>query len=185
MAISRFFRQLVICSFSFLLSGSALLATPAQVILLRHGEKPASGDSLSPTGFKRAAMLATYFTGKLPFAMSTPIALYAQRSSKNHSSTRPVQTIAPLANVWQLPLYTSYSTGDYKKLVDDVMSNSDYDGKMVMVCWSRGNLGNIASAFGVQDAPIWPKGVYNHLWIITFSGNSVSSFQNLLQPPLS
>lgn len=178
------FKLLLKCFLTLGILSSSLFATPAQVILLRHGEKPSSGDSLSPTGFERAAMLASYFTGSLPFSMSPPVALYAQRSSTNHTSTRPVQTIAPLANAWQLPLYSSYSEDDYKQMVDDIVANNDYEGKMVMICWSRDHLGDIASKFGVQDAPTWPSGVYNHLWIITFDGNTVSSFQNLLQPPL-
>lgn len=167
--------------FLSLLMTTGLWAMPQQVILLRHAEKPASGDSLSPLGFQRAEALVSYFENSTPFPLQTPRAIYAQRSDKQHGSTRPVQTVAPLANAWQVPLYTTYSSDKYKDLVDEIAK--DYKSGLVLICWSHEDLQAIAERFGVKEAPDWGS-AYDWVWVITFNGNKVSSFKNYLQPPV-
>ena len=176
----RLVSSLIVC----LLCTTSLFCMPQQVILLRHGEKPAHGDTLSPKGFARAVELVQFFTEEnLPFQLQTPTAVFAQRSSKNHSSTRPVQTVALLANTWQIPLYTQYSRGDYKSMVEKVANN--FSSGMVLVCWDHEHLPAIASDFGVKNAPSWPGSVYNWVWVIDFSGSEVVSFTQYLQNPVT
>ncbi len=169
---------------SFMLSTFGLVAMPNQVILLRHAEKPAEGDTLSPLGFARARALVTYFSQPtMPFQMQTPIAIYAQRSSNSHGSTRPVQTVAPLANYWQIPLYTSFSANKSQELVDEISKN--YSSGLVVICWSHDNLKTIATKFGVKNVPDWSDTAYDWVWVINFNGKKVSSFQKFLQSPIS
>lgn len=165
------------------LSASALVAMPSQVILVRHAEKPAQGDSLSPQGFTRAEALVTYFSQPtMPFQLQQPLAVYAQSSGKGHSSTRPVQTIAPLASYWQVPLYTTYTAEQCHKLVDEISKN--YTSGLVVVCWSHDNLQDIATKFGVANAPDWPGSAFDWVWVLNFTGDTLNSFQQFLQPPL-
>jgi len=153
---------------------------PEQVILLRHGEKPAVGDTLSPQGFERAKALVGYFSqSTMPFQLKAPVAIFAQRSDKKKSSTRPVQTVGPLSNFWQVPLYTRYSSEEYDKLAEDISKN--YTSGLVAVCWSHDNLAKLATELGVKDAPEWPGSDYASVWVINFSGNKVASFQQYLQ----
>lgn len=176
--------NIVAACITCLLCTASLFSMPQQVILLRHGEKPAQGHTLSPKGFARAQELVQFFTEQnLPFQLQTVTAIFAQRSSKNHPSTRPVQTVALLANTWQIPLYTQYSRGDYKDMVDKV--TKDYSSGMVMVCWDHEHLSAIASEFGVKNAPSWPGSVYNWVWVIDFSGSEVISFTQYLQNPVN
>ncbi len=168
--LSLFF-MCTVCSLS-------LWAMPEQVILLRHAEKPETGDSLSAQGFERAEALVSYFLSS-PFSIQTPQAIYAQRSDKKHGSTRPVQTVAPLANFWQVPLYTTFSTEKYKGLVKEV--GDSYTSGLVVICWSHDNLQAIAKEFGVQDAKNWPGSDYNSVWVLTFSDGKISSFQEYQQ----
>jgi hypothetical protein len=157
-----------------------LNATPGQVVLLRHAEEPTSGDTLSEQGFNRADAYVPYFTqSPAPFQMLEPVALYAQCSSKNHTSTRPVQTISALANIWEVPFYVRYTAGDYKDMVTEVMNTTSYNSKMVMICWEHDHLSDIAKAFGVNNPPSWDDSVFDRVWVINFSGDTVSSFSNL------
>lgn len=160
---------------------SRLEATPGQVLLLRHAEKPSSGNTLSKAGFERAAALVPFFT--LPpanAAFNAPVAIYAQCSSKNHKSTRPVQTVSPLAAALGIELCTQYTYASYKKMVDDINANSALDGQTILICWAHQKLQNIAAYFGVQNAPPFPN-VYDRVWVIDFTDGKVSSFQNLPQ----
>jgi hypothetical protein len=173
-------RYLSLLALSFIVHTSGLVAMPSQVILLRHAEKPLHGDTLSEQGFARSSALVTYFSQPtMPFQLQTPVAIYAQRSDKNHSSTRPVQTIAPLASYWQVPLYTKYSAEKCQKLVNEISEN--YNSGLVVVCWSHDNLKTIATKFGVSCVPDWPEYAYDWVWVITFDGEKVSSFQGFLQ----
>lgn len=175
-------RYLLLLALSCVLYTSGLIAMPNQVILVRHAEKPLQGDSLSPQGFARASQLVSYFSqGVMPFQLQEPVAIYAQRSDKKHSSTRPVQTIAPLADYWQVPLYTNYSAEKCDKLVNEISQN--YTSGLVVVCWSHDNLQTIAAKFGVSNPPVWPSAAFDWVWVINFDGKKVASFQKFLQNP--
>ena len=168
------FLSLMTCSLT-------LFATPAQVILIRHAEKPDKGVSLSKQGFERAAAFVPFFT--LPPANSAfqlPVAIYAMVTSKNHSSTRCVQTVGPLASALGIPLIAQYTWGDYKAMVDAINQDSDYEGKTVMICWEHKGLGDIAAYFGVKPTPVYGS-VYDRLWVIDFDDGNFSSFQDLPQ----
>jgi hypothetical protein len=169
---------LILCSTQL-----ALFATPSQVMLIRHGEKPDSGNGLSDIGFRRAVALVPFFTQKDSSApYGVPVVAYAQASSKNHESTRPIQTVAPTANALGVELIASYTFANYKPMVDEIMSSSAYDGKAVLICWSHEKLGDIAGAFGVSPKPTYPHGVYDRLWLITFDSTSgKASFEDLPQ----
>lgn len=170
--------------FSLIVWTYGLVAMPEQVILLRHGEKPSIGDTLSPLGFKRSDALVTYFSsGNRPFEIATPAAIYAQRSNKNHSSTRPVQTVGPLANYWQVPLYTFYSSEKITKMVKSI--DKRFTSGLVVICWSHDNLQEIARTFGVKNVPNWPSNIFDWVWVITFSEDQVASFERYVQPPIT
>ena len=167
---------------SFMIATSSLLAMPKQVILLRHAEKPATGDTLSPLGFKRATALVTYFSqNNLPFQLQTAVAVYAQSSDKDHGSTRCVQTIGPLANFLEVPLYTKYSRDEYKKMVEEI--DKTYSTGLVLICWSHDNLNKIAAQFGIKKTPKWTGSAYDPVWVIHFDDSKAASFQMFTQNP--
>jgi len=161
---------------------SDLPATPGQVLIVRHAEKPNVGDTLSKQGFQRAAAYVPYFTKQpAPFEMLTPVAVYARTTSKNHTSTRPIQTVSALANYWGVPFIVRYTSDDYKPMVSEIMNTSSYDSQMVLICWDHEHIPGIAHAFGVQNPPSWDESVYDRVWVINFSGDSVASFDNIPQ----
>lgn len=157
-------------------------AKPRQVILIRHAEKPEVGDTLSKAGLERAAALVPFFT-QIPFPISTMrpcVAIYAPCSSKNHASTRSIQTVSALANAWAVPFYVKYTVGDTASLVEEIMTRPDYEGRMVLLCWEHKHIPEIAQLFGVINPPEWPSSAFDRVWFLDFSGSSVT-FQNLPQ----
>src|SRR5262249_113637 len=77
-------------------------AKPAQVIIIRHGEKPLDGKAnfnLSRKGKIRAAALAAYFHSnphELPHGRPTAIfAMGADDKPSEDHSHRPVETVQP------------------------------------------------------------------------------------------
>src|SRR5580692_8328937 len=96
------------------LSASIVFASPAQVIIIRHGEKPESGNSLSPQGWARARALVKYFeTNPDVTQFGTPVAIYASRAEAEEqvegSSLRMIQTVTPLAQALGLKINSTYA----------------------------------------------------------------------------
>jgi hypothetical protein len=159
-----------------------LFATPAQVVLLRHGEKDLTGDNLSKRGFERASALVPYFTkNPAPVLIDQAVAIYAQPASKNHSSKRPVQTITPLAIELGLPVLVGYTRERYDKMCAEILQKPEYDNKLVFICWSHDNLSAIATCLGVQGLSDWPGSQYDRVGIISYSLDGTVSFQDLPQ----
>jgi hypothetical protein len=161
---------------------SSAWAAPAQVLIIRHAEKPATGDSLSPQGVARAKAYVQYFqTNPAVLQYGTPVAIYAMEASSGEEdsdfSYRPVETVTPLAQALGLQVQSQYQKDDVADLVNDIMSNPAYEGKMVLICWEHKVIQSIAVQFGVSPTPdAWPDSVYDQVWEIDFSGDQVSNF---------
>jgi broad specificity phosphatase PhoE len=166
---------LIVCGLG---SGSSWGA-PAQVILIRHGEKPEKGHDLSPEGQKRAQALVGYFL-KNPDVreFGSPVAIYAQGVG-THKSKRPVETVEPLAKALKLKVIPiDYAKG--KEMCTDILKNSKYAGKMVLICWEHQAITDLAKALGVEDAPKFPD-AYDRTWIITFPKKGKPTLRDLQQ----
>src|SRR5690242_3535393 len=73
---------------------------PAQIIVLRHAEKPDNEKALhlSPKGQERAQALVKFFTeNRKATRYGAPAALYATRPTRRGHGQRPGETLAPLA----------------------------------------------------------------------------------------
>lgn len=159
-----------------------LAAKPAQVILIRHGEKPPEGHELSQRGKERAAALVPFFQGnEHVLQFGTPIAIYAQPVADGHKSLRPVQTVKPLADALKLKVIEKYPHANYAKMVDEIVAHKDYDGKMVLICWEHHVIPEMARAFGLKDQPKWHGDTFDRCWIITFPKDGAVKFRNLPQ----
>ena len=153
-----------------LVSVTHTLAHPAQVIIIRHAEKPAKGNGLSLRGEERAAALVPYFlkTEEL-VQFKTPVAIYAQQTNNQTASRRAIETVKPLADLLRLQVNDSYMRDDYKRMVDEIMRSKDYEGRMVLICWEHKIIPKIATELGAVDAPSnWADSEYDRTWIVTF-----------------
>jgi len=172
-----------------LLGAQAAFAAPAQVILIRHGEKPENGGQLNAQGFKRADALVKFFKSEpavLRYGM--PIAIYAVGPKNDDSSVRSIQTVTPLARALNIQIDSRFTRGQTHKIVADIMENPAYEGRMVLICWQHNNLVeiavNLAEYNNSTQAAIplmWPDETFDRVWILNLSGGKVISFKNIPQ----
>jgi hypothetical protein len=172
-------------------------ATPARIIILRHGEK-ADAWNLCEIGQDRANALATYYLGrnaaKSLFAPDDkPAAFFA-------ITLHTQELAAPAATTWGEPL-TVYSVIHRKGLkqkafeteldhrtqqaVHDVMTDSRFSGKTVVIVWEHKHIANKKlkgdmSGEGVTLRQLlkldqlpgvpenWPSGMYDYFWIVEY-----------------
>ncbi len=114
------------------------LAVPSRVILIRHADKLTQADPgpfLSPKGQIRAIAFAAYYLKT--FKEPDYIFATSPKSSGPEGSMREMQTIAPLAN--QLAelhgtIVRNYRNKDIPQLIHDLLHNSQYDGKTILIC---------------------------------------------------
>lgn len=182
-------RLLQILVAALLLGAGAAFAAPAQVVLIRHAEKPADGPELSAQGFRRADALVKLFKNSPALnRYGTPAAIYAAAPKHEDSSVRSIQTVTPLARALRIDIDTRFTRGQTNKIVRDIMEDPAYDGRMVLVCWQHTNLVEIAQNLAAYnnsprlDLPlVWPDGSFDRAWILDLKNGRVTAFKDLPQ----
>lgn len=153
-----------------LVLASTASARPAQLILLRHAEKPANEAdiNLSERGRERAQGLVGFFTTNPAVTnRGLPAVLFAPLVTHRGHSRRPSETLEPLAKQLRLPVQTPYLAADYGRLAQHVLTNAEYDGKTVVICWVHEYLPELAATLGVNPMPPrWKDHVFDRVWII-------------------
>lgn len=166
------------------LSSFQSFATPAQVMIIRHGEKPPTGEILSLKGQIRAAALAPYFSGTPELLLfGPPVVVYGERPDTKSPTLRPTETIIPTVKALKVSLNTRYTRNQFPQMVHEILTSPEFDGKNVLICWEHFMIPNIVHAFGVTPMPSqWPGDVYDRTFVIQFNKNgSVKSFHNFPQ----
>ena len=171
----------IVLAFTF--STATLFAMPAQILLIRHGEKPAQGNQLSKRGWERSQALPFLFTNRTEFtSYGIPVALYAMAPEKQGGSIRAIQTLKYVSEIFKLPIETSFTRDEVKEVVDNINSNRLFDGKTIVLCWEHKVLVDMAHALGVSKKLIWPKAQFDRVWVLDFSPNGdFVSFKDLPQ----
>jgi hypothetical protein len=174
---------------SLFLVSTVALAGPAQIIIIRHAEKPATGNDLCPAGVQHAQELVSYFqTDKKVTQYGTPVAIYAMAPSDSDESQRPIETVTPLAKALGLTINKQFAQTDFEPLKAAIMNNSAYDGKMVLICWEHKVIPDLAAALGVSPEPSkWHGSDFTTVYRINFDSNkNVTDFktfsENIAQP---
>lgn len=164
------------------LSPASAQAGPAQVIIIRHGEKPQSGSDLSPRGYERAQALVGFFQNNPAVTQyGAPAAIYAEKPKPDGSQVRPLETVQPLAESLGLQVNTGYKKADASGLAQAILSDPAYRGKMVLISWEHHMIPAIAQAFGMSQTPDWANDVFDRAWILNFDGGKPVSLQNVPQ----
>jgi hypothetical protein len=167
-------------------------AMPAQVIIIRHAEKPPTGPDLDAQGYQRANALVGFFlSNPAMLQFGTPAAIYAAAPNLNApanpmdveaKSLRSIETVTPLAKRLGLSINESYTKDEIAPVTQEILGNAAYEGKMVLLCWEHNMIPALAQAFGVTSAPTaWDDAVFDRAWVITFNSGGSPSFQNLPQ----
>jgi hypothetical protein len=162
---------------------SSVLAAPAQVLIIRHAEKPETGPDLSEKGRQRAEALVEFFR-KDPSVtrFGTPVALYAAAPPKVGGSQRSIQTLEPLARKLRLPVRSGYVKTQYSDLVSEIMGKEAHDGKTVLIAWAHEEIKSLARSFGARHTGKWPDPVFDRVWRLDFdSQGRVTGFTDLPQ----
>lgn len=157
-------------------------ARPAQIIILRHAEKPANDDEvhLSERGRERARALAPWISTNAVFQRhGPPVALFAARAISRNHSRRPAETLSPLSSQLHLPILTPFAAKEHAALAAEIMKNPAYDGRTVVICWVHDYLPELAQDFGAK-ARKWDNEIYDRVWLITFDKGK-AALKNLPQ----
>ncbi len=151
---------------------------PAQVILLRHAEKPLShyDADLSERGRQRARALVPFLTTNLVFLTNgRPVALFAPHFTPHGHGRRAEETLEPLAEHLKLPIQMPVGPQDYALLARQVLKDPAFDGKTVLICWVHDYLPGLAKELGVKPKPApWRGEVYDRVWVITYAKHPAS-----------
>ena len=139
----------------------------ATVLLIRHAEKPETGDGLAPAGEERAKAYVAFFENlQVQSQPARPQALVATRDSE--ASHRPRLTLEPLGKALGIPVETRFKNKDDQAMVDSLRAGS-YDGKTTLVCWHHGMMSDLLRALGADPNTVlpgghWPEEEYD--WLI-------------------
>jgi hypothetical protein len=175
-----------------LFCSAASFAAPAQVIFIRHAEKPGNSNELSEKGFRRAQALVKFFLSDPAVnRYGPPAAIYAAAPKHEDSSIRSIQTVTPLAKAVQVRISKDFTRGETRKLARSIMQDPAYDGKMVLVCWQHAALvdavRDLAEESGAAQKllgalPVeWPDETFDRAWILDFDRGSAAYFRNIPQ----
>jgi broad specificity phosphatase PhoE len=127
----------------------------ATVLVIRHAEKPASGDTLTPAGEARAKAYVNYFQnytveGK-PFAVDH---LFAAAYSKG--SKRPRLTLTPVSQATGLRIDQPFTDKQFVELANELRAKPH--GKNIVICWHHGEIPGLVRALGAKPEELLPKG---------------------------
>ncbi len=158
-------------------------AMPAQVIIIRHAEKPVIGNELSLKGRERAEALARWFDQNPSVnRYGSPVAVYAADQKDSDSSVRMIQTVTPLAKRYNLPVLHPFHREQVKKMFEELKAHPEYEGKTVVVCWQSETIPKLAKALGAEQAPKkWSKRNFDRAWVLKFRGDQVTAVEDIPQ----
>lgn len=158
------------------------LYRPAQIILLRHAEKPKFGPELNDLGFKRAQLLPIYFNSHSTLTeFGSPTEIIAATPIRLGGSIRSIQTVIPLANHYQLEINENFSKSEITTLASAIFSNPQWHNKSIVICWNRQGLPHLAHLLGANCPSYWGKNCFNKFWVIRYNENHLPIFIELDQ----
>lgn len=160
------------------LSTLSLFAVPAQVIIIRHGEKPEVGNTLSAKGEERAGALPVFFqTNPLVLDFGFPVAIFTFRPRiGGNTSIRGIETITPTAESFGFPVHSPYTVTETTQVAQLILNESMYDGKMVLMCWEHNNMKNLVTALGAPTPPDYPDDRFDLVYKVTYTDPSRPTF---------
>jgi hypothetical protein len=163
-------------------------AMPAQVVIIRHAEKPEDRGQihLNPKGRTRALALVEFFqSDPRVLEFGRPAAIIAQSPTAQKPTRRCLETVAPLAKELGLTVISQFTYGQAEELVQWLKAQRQYDGKSVLICMQHLEVDELAQALGVAGLRprVWPHETYDRLYILTYAPEDgrLLSFRNLPQ----
>lgn len=152
---------------------------PADVLIIRHAEEEAKGPHLNARGRERANALVKLFDKRF----QKPTAIFASKSSDQ--SSRPVETVQPLASALGLTVNDEFKDARYEALAQQVLHDSKYEHGHILICWHQGAIPELARTLGAKSVPNWSKENYDGLWVLKYAAAGSPTFSAERQHLLS
>ncbi|MCR8556340.1 histidine phosphatase family protein [Mucilaginibacter sp. BJC16-A38] len=159
---------LLLLTIIFMVDGISSCANAQQsdnlkIVLVRHGEKEATGESLNCQGLNRAIQLPKVIVSKF----GTPSVIFVPTLNAKSSTThaRMFQTASPLAIKYSLSINSKYAVDDYPSLAQSIQAQTG----TVLVVWEHKAMDNILKALGVKTKGLkWGDDDFDSIWIVTY-----------------
>lgn len=139
-----------------------------KVVIIRHGEKPETGDNLSCQGENRALQLPAVLYQKFNKPDHTYVPSLGLGKSTTHA--RMFQTVTPFAIKYNLTVNSEFDEKDYLKIADHVLNKTG----TVLLVWEHSVIPSIAGKLGVNNPPPWAGDDFDSIWVITFANGKAS-----------
>lgn len=146
------------------------------VLIIRHAEKPESGQGLAPAGEQRAAAYTRFFPEAFPNFKRLGVATYLFAAADSEESWRPRMTLEPLASFVRLPLAQPFADKQYASLAKQIQGDPKYEGSTLLICWHHEHALPLAKDLGVESGRLppqarwpseWPDSVYG--WVLAIA----------------
>jgi hypothetical protein len=140
----------------------------------------------------------------LPAAYGQPTALYAKAQKHAHNAVRAIKTLEPISQKLSLEIIHHVLEDDscdkkdpkkyehcYMPLFQEIMNNSAYDGKIVLICWEHNAIPTMLQAVvtmysedvelhdDLKNPQIFKK--FDRILRVTFKKGVLKSIDNLAQ----
>ena len=153
---------------------------PSRILVTRHAEKPDDpiNPHLSDAGYVRAERLAVY----VPTTFGSPEFLFATALSPH--SARPVETLTPLSKQIGVAIDSTFADQDYGALAQAVLSQPQFTGKLILVCWHHGNIPSLMRALRAKSDEFpdpWAPQVFNLILQLDYAGSSDPNTVSLIE----
>jgi acid phosphatase (class A) len=154
------------------LTGAWAHATPAQVILIRHGDKDSQrGDyNLSPKGFERALSLGRM----IPACFGAPNQIRSfELDPVSSQNSRSYQTAVPLAVATGVNIGIVMGSKASSALFgEEVLSSKPFEGAKAVFFWEHRHLPDLAKGLGWSTMAPIDAGDYDQLLLLSYSAGS-------------
>jgi len=146
--------------------GDSAALSNAVILVIRHAEKPAAGDQLSPAGEARAQAYVDFF--KNFKVAGQPLKLdYLFAAADSKISQRARLTIEPTSKMLGLAIDNRFADEQFQKLADEIRAQPH--GTNILICWHHGEIPKLIKALGADPSRLFPKGewpdeVFN--WVV-------------------
>jgi broad specificity phosphatase PhoE len=154
---------------------------PSKILLMRHAEKPDDPKNpyLTEEGRARAAKLAQF----IPATFGKPDFVFAAAVNKN--SMRAYLTMQPLCEAIGVRPDTSFAAKEYEALAAKLLSDDVFAQKLVVACWTHGELPALANALNAHQGDYpnpWDASVFNLILQLDYSGAAAPTVTRVTQP---
>lgn len=170
-SILRVLAGIVISFISFFCVAENAPDSKLKVVIIRHGEKPETGDNLSCQGESRALQLPAVLYQKFNKPDYTYVPSLELGKSMTHA--RMFQTITPFAVKYNLTINGKFDANDYSNIAENILKKT---GTVLMV-WQHSAIQSLAEKLGVKNPPPWDGKDYDSIWVITYpKGKAVMTY---------